>query len=213
MEGMLIVVTLLSLAAAGLSGVMAWRARADERRRAAARVESLGTAIDAALAPFRTSPPIAIDGLFARAEASRIRSRPAIRAAAAGFMTLLLLAAIAFHELRGAGPANLAASAETPLLELLVMHHAREGAALKVSGIVRNISTGPAVDHVAAGVLAFDSTGALMTSNRAPLDLVTLPAGTETPFEVTLPVADGVARYRVTFRSPSGVIRHIDRRG
>jgi len=39
-----------------------------------------------------------------------------------------------------------------------------------------------------------------------------LGPGDESPFVVNIPNVVDVARYRVTFRSGSGVVRHVDRR-
>ena len=103
-------------------------------------------------------------------------------------------------------------SAPAPL-ELLSMRHQRQGTTLTVSGLVRNPGKGAAVNGVTAVVFAFDRTGAFVASGRAPLDFGALAPGDESPFVVNVPNVSEVARYRVTFRSGTGVVRHIDRRG
>jgi len=65
----------------------------------------------------------------------------------------------------------------------------------------------------AAVVFAFDRTGAFLASGRAALDFSALSPGDESPFVVNIANVADVARYRVTFRSGSGVVRHVDRRG
>jgi hypothetical protein len=54
--------------------------------------------------------------------------------------------------------------------------------------------------------------GNFVASGRAPLDFVTLAPGDESPFRVTIPHVNDVGRYRVSFRTESGVVRHVDRR-
>ena len=92
------------------------------------------------------------------------------------------------------------------------MRHQREGTTLTVSGLVRNPAAGAAVNGVTAVVFAFDRNGAFVASGRAPLDFSSLAPGDESPFVVDVPNVSDVARYRVTFRSGNGVVRHIDQR-
>ena len=92
------------------------------------------------------------------------------------------------------------------------MRHAREGATMTVTGLVRNPAAGVEARRVAAIVFAFDRAGSFLGSGRAPLDFVVLEPGGESPFVVTIPNVAGVARYRVSFRTDDGVVRHVDRR-
>jgi len=60
---------------------------------------------------------------------------------------------------------------------------------------------------------AFDDKGSFLASGRAPIDVAALAPGDESPFVVSVPVADAVARYRIGFRGEDGrVIAHIDKR-
>ena len=59
---------------------------------------------------------------------------------------------------------------------------------------------------------AFDKSGTFVASGRAPLDFTTLQAGDESPFVVTIPNVSEVGRYRVSFRTDGGMLRHVDRR-
>ena len=115
----------------------------------------------------------------------------------------------------GARTADTTASTATasPPLELMSMRHQRQGTTLTVSGLVRNPGKGTAVNGVTAVVFAFDRTGAFVASGRAALDFSALAPGDESPFVVNVPNVPDVARYRITFRSGTGVVRHIDRRG
>jgi hypothetical protein len=92
------------------------------------------------------------------------------------------------------------------------MRHTRDGDNLTVSGLVRNPHAGAHATRVTAVILAFNRAGAFINSARAPLDFTTLEPGDESPFVVTIPSAADVGRYRVSFRTDAGVIRHIDRR-
>jgi hypothetical protein len=98
------------------------------------------------------------------------------------------------------------------MLELVSMQHAREGRALTVTGLVRNPRTGVPRSNIEAIVSAFDRKGALVTSSEVGLDFVNLAPGDESPFVVTLRDASGVARYRVSFRTGTSTLRHVDRR-
>jgi len=98
-------------------------------------------------------------------------------------------------------------------LELLSMRYQRQGDVLTVSGLVRNPARGAAVNGVTAVVFAFDHNGAFVASGRAPLDFSALAPGDESPFAVTVPNVSDIGRYRVSFRTGRGVVRHIDRRG
>ena len=62
-------------------------------------------------------------------------------------------------------------------------------------------------------VFAFDAKGNYISSSRAAVDFVSLKPGDESPFVVSMPSTSGVSRYRVTFRTDAGVVRHVDKRG
>src|SRR5207247_871120 len=76
-------------------------------------------------------------------------------------------------------------------LELLSMRDARDHDTLTISGLVRNGRKSADVDHVTAVVFAFGSGGNFMASGRAPIEILRLRPGEESPFLVTVPgVAD-----------------------
>ncbi len=128
---------------------------------------------------------------------------------------LLLIVGSVWLTSRTSNPAQAsakAASGEGRPLELMSMRYQRQGTTLTVSGLVKNPAAGGAVNGVIAVVFAFDHNGAFVASGRAPLDFSALAPGDESPFVVNVPNVSDVARYRVTFRSGNGVVRHIDRR-
>jgi hypothetical protein len=163
---------------------------------------------------------VAVGSVFDRATEG-LRGRPAVKMAVIGAMVVTIV----IGAMIGARVSDNAAAATTPArheaiatnapapLELMSMRHQRQGTTLTVSGLVRNPSQGVAMNGITAVVFAFDRTGAFLASGRAALDFSALGPGDESPFVVNIPNVLDVARYRVTFRSGSGVVRHIDRRG
>jgi hypothetical protein len=204
----LIVVSLLS--AAGFGG-FAWHLLREERRRSAARVAVLSSAIDATT-PARATP--GVSELFAPKPSAAAHGSPLIKLAVGVGMAIVLIVVVASAN-RGAGSADeekqAEASASAPL-ELISMRHTREGDRLTVSGLVRNPRAGTDATRVTAVILAFNRAGAFVNSARAPIDFTMLEPGEESPFVVTLPAAADVGRYRVSFRTDAGVVRHVDRR-
>jgi hypothetical protein len=204
----LVVVSLLS--AAGFGG-FAWHLLREERRRSAARVAALSSAIDVGTP---SAPTFAVSELFAAAPSAAAHGNPLIKVVVGVVMAVVLLVVIASAN-RGsdAKESGSGAAARTSApLELISMRHTREGNTLTVSGLVRNPRAGANATRVTAVILAFNRAGAFVNSARAPLDFTTLEPGDESPFVVTLPSAADVGRYRVSFRTDAGVIRHVDRR-
>lgn len=206
METVLLVVTIGSLAAAAGCGALAWRLLQEDRRRSTARVAALAAAIDGA-EPAAASP--GIGELFAPTHSDAARGAPAIKAAAGVVMAIILLVAVAVNRGERAGTTPTAAAAP---LELLSMRHARQGDTFTISGLVRNPRGGGEIARVAAVVFAFDRAGTFVASGRAPLDFTTLDPGDESPFVVSIPDVSEVGRYRVSFRTGDGAVRHVDRR-
>jgi hypothetical protein len=97
-------------------------------------------------------------------------------------------------------------------LELVALEHARTADTLKISGIVRNPVAGTERRQVAAVVFLFDRAGSFVASGRAPLDYQALAPGDESPFLITVPGAGNAVRYRVSFRTGSDVLSHVDKR-
>ena len=213
MDSVLFALTIISVFATVACAGFAWHLLREERRRSDARVAALSTAIDSE-EPYQASPPpVAVSGLFNAERSASARGNPMIKVGVGVVMILALIVAVATSN-RGPGRAGAhgaAASAGRPL-ELISMRHARQGETLTVSGLVRNPRNAPRAERVTAVVFAFDRAGAFVASGRAPLDFVTLDAGDESPFVVSVPGVSEVGRYRVTFRTESGIVRHVDRR-
>jgi hypothetical protein len=216
MDPVLLTVAIVALLAATGFAAWAWRLLRLERERSAARVAALSTAIDATTP---AAPTAGISELFAAKRSDAAAGNPMLKAGVAVAMTILLAAIVAWANGRPSGAASGQAAAAgvtrtrtVAPLELLSMRHTREGTTLTVSGLVRNPPAGATVSHITAVVLAFNGAGAFVASGRAALDFTTLDPSDESPFVVTIAGAPDVARYRVSFRTEDGVVRHIDRR-
>ena len=210
MDVVLFTITLVSLASAIIFGTLAWQAYRQEHRRADARVAALSAAIDGDSTTRGAGMPVAAhpQGMFAPERHVAARGHVLIKGAVGIAMTLAVIVAVAMGTREAGSPVHMAAPA---LLELLSMRHTRDGGNLTVSGFVRNPAAGPDIDHVTVVVLAFDQDGGFVASGRAPLEIPTLRPGDESPFMVTI-AGVGIERYRVTFRTDGGVVRHLDRR-
>jgi hypothetical protein len=101
---------------------------------------------------------------------------------------------------------------ESAPLELVTLDHDRRAGGLRVRGVVRNAAGTPARRNLAAVVLAFRADGGFLASGRAALSPESMPPGGEAAFEVDVPEARNVERYRVSFRTDTAVIPHVDRR-
>jgi hypothetical protein len=215
MDVVLLALTVISLIAAAGFAVVAWRTLAEDRRRSAARVASLAVAIDAGVPrSSQVEAPVAVASMFTTTPGGSLKSRPLIKAAVVATMGVAIVVAVAMSSGgRDESPAPPAATArQAAPLELVSMRHAREGSTLTVSGLVRNPRGGNAATRVTAVVFAFDKNGTFVASGRAPLDFTTLEPGDESPFVVTIPNVANVGRYRVSFRTEAGMLRHVDRR-
>lgn len=135
-------------------------------------------------------------------------------AVAAGVLAVLL--GVTFSVLspgRTAADGAVAASSTAAPLELLTLRHAAETGSLIVSGLVQNPKRGAPLGRAVATAYALAADGSVLATGRAPIDVVALGPGEESPFVVTVPVSGSVARYRIGFRAEDGsVIAHVDRR-
>jgi hypothetical protein len=114
---------------------------------------------------------------------------------------------------RAAPPFKPVVAAAPPALELLSLRDSRQPGSLTITGLVQNPRGGAMLTRVTVTAFAFDETGAFLASGRALLDVTALAPGDESPFVVTVPVSENVARYRIGFRGDDGrVIAHTDRR-
>jgi hypothetical protein len=212
MDAFLVVLTCVSVAAAAMFGISAQRARADQARRSAARVAALSDAIDASdpSAPGAASTEhVAVASMFSTAGAS-VKGLPLVRVAVFGMLATAFVVVVAMANRDHSAPA--ASVPDTGALELVSMQHTREGRTLTVLGLVRNPPGGMPRARIDAVVLVFDSRNSFIASGRAALDFTTLAPGDESPFVVRIPDVSDVARYRVSFRTETGILRHRDLR-
>jgi hypothetical protein len=235
MEFLLLILVIVSLAAAAGFAFVAWRLQREDRQRSAARVAVLSSAIDggkpdvAGEIPSERTPvgadlqvgllqvgPLQADSprsMFDTMSGGSLKGRPMLKAAVVAVMGIVVVVAAAMGNDGGSTSSRpaLALPSSAPL-ELMSMRHTLDKSTLTVTGLVRNPKAGQQARRVAAVVLAFDRTGAFVASGRAPLDFVVLEPDDESPFVVTIPNIKQVARYRVSFRTDDGVVRHVDRR-
>jgi hypothetical protein len=113
----------------------------------------------------------------------------------------------------GAAAKSAAAAAPAAGLELISLRDSRQADALTITGLVRNPSQGAPLDRITVTAYTFDDKGSFLASGRALIDVTALAPGDESPFVVSVPVTETVARYRIGFRGEDGrVIAHIDKR-
>jgi hypothetical protein len=216
--------TLVSLLVAIVMTAVALRMSAEERRRSSVRVAALASDIHDGDFDLR-SDAAAVDGappvgdLFTVAQPAQSGTRFAT-VIACGVIVVGTLATATLLLSSGSRSAT-AATAEsrtTPAaqpavpLELLALGHDRAGDELTVRGVIRNPSSGVAVDHLTAVVFLFNRDGSFLTSGRATVESPALVPGGESRFIVSVPSAADVGRYRVSFRTDDRVVAHVDRR-
>lgn len=174
-----------------------------------------------AATPEHDHTPVAGAALFAEPEAasSPWGTRIAVMSGLALAIAAIVLFALAARERAtqyAAEPSTRSVAttmSATPGLELLSLHDTRQPGTLTITGLVQNPPNGAMLTRVSVTAFAFDESGGFLASGRALLDITALAPGDESPFVVTVPVADNVARYRIGFRGDDGrVISHIDRR-
>jgi hypothetical protein len=205
-------VTTLSVAVAVVSGVIAWRVLHLERLRSLARVASLEAAIDddSGVDEFawETAPPQPTSPapLFETAPRHRGPLLTAAVSLVAGVMVIVLMAMLADRDRAVPSPDPPGQDS----LELLSMAHSQEGSTLIVNGVVRNPSRA-ATAPLTTVVTALDRDGHSIGSATAAM--TPLAPGTTAPFTVRLDHITALGRYRVSFKTPTGVAPHVDRRG
>lgn len=212
MDILLIILTCASVTAAAVFGISVWRLRADAERRSAARVAALSAAIDASelSSPCSEINPVPVTSMFATTAGASVSGRPLVKLGIFGALAATFLVIVAMANRSHVEP--VVPAANEAVLELVSMHHTREGAILTVSGLVRNPRAGVPRTRIDAVVFAFDRTGGFLASGRAALDFTNLAPGDESPFVVKVPDVSDVVRYRVSFRTETGILRHLDRR-
>ena len=206
----LLVLSITAVVAAIAATAYAWRIARTERLRADARVAALAAAIDGTSEEAGTTP------MFERAPRSGLQGRPLLKLGVGFAMAVLVIVLIAMSGDRHATSADERQTAASdqpaaPALELLSMRHTRTGDGLTVTGLVRNRGAADTAS-ITAVVFVFDRDGGFVASGRAPLEFGSVALGDESPFKVTIPDVKDVGRYRVSFRTPVGIVPHVDRR-
>jgi hypothetical protein len=233
----LLLVTLVSILLAIVMSAIAWRSSREERRRADARVAALAADIEDAVAsrkvvglrsqPARATRPIVATSsdLFTAGDPAGASSRSVV-VVGIGLFVFATLAALGVVFSSGsrataippaaanapAEPARAAAAGAQVPLELVALGQERAGDHLIVRGVIQNPPAGARVDRLIAVAFLFDRDGGFLTSGRAPIETTALPPGGESAFSIDVPGAANVARYRVSFRTESVVIPHVDKR-
>jgi hypothetical protein len=227
---MLLLLAVASTMLAAAMGVVTWRVVREDRRRSDARVAAL--AADVYTEPsadpqvdlrLNEAPHVRVDHLFTPADDDRPQRAPFVSILAGGALVVVTVGALLVWLTsaprpatasagRAAGVAAAPAQAPSAPLELLALAHEREDDRLTVRGIVRNPPNAGEVANLTAVVLLFNQQGGFLTSGRAAVHTGGLRPGMEAPFVVTVPGAAEVGRYRVSFRTESGVVPHVDRR-
>jgi len=229
----LLVVTLVSLLLAVVMSVIAWRVAREERQRADARVAALASDIQAAVAAaggrrseptlraVHPAPASSADLFVAQPSATSSRSVLVVGLGLFAFATVAALAVVLTSSAHAPDPAHAVNATRTPnavqssqpsSLDLVALGHERDGDRLIVRGVVRNPSTVSPATALTVVVFAFDRDGGFVTSGRAPIDAARLEPGGDSTFTVTLPHAERVVRYRVSFRTDAAIVPHVDRR-
>jgi hypothetical protein len=180
---------------------------------------SLDASLAARYAPSADSTAAPTHELFTSSTPStRTGGRWGIALAAGGLVVATAAAAaIVFSGESATVPiSTTTAAAAAPVaaapLELVALAHERDGDSLTVRGVVRNPSTGTAMDRLVAVVFVFNREGGFAGSGRAAVESPSLIPGGESGFVVTVPAAGDIGRYRVSFRSDDQVISHVDKR-
>ena len=204
----LVVLTVTAVIVALAAVVYAWRVARTNQLRSEARVAALAAAIDGTVGD--TPAP-----MFAGTPRSGLQGRPLLKLGVGFAMAVGIIVLVAMSSDRPATSADepLPASnaKSTQELELLSMRHARAGDQMTVMGLVRNRGDAPST-AITAVVFVFDRDGGFVASGRAPLEFAGISNGDESPFQVTIPEVKDVGRYRVSFRTESGIVPHVDRR-
>jgi hypothetical protein len=170
--------------------------------------------------PMRASAPVATSAMFVEPPASSPWGhRFAVMAGLALVLASVILFALASNTgdvtpRRAFTSSAAAPAAAAPAgLELISLRDSKKADSLTITGLVRNPQGGNPLSRVAVTAYTFDDKGSFLASGRALIDVTSLAPGDESPFVVTVPVTDTVARYRIGFRGDDGhVIAHIDKR-
>jgi len=222
MTVLLVLVALVSLVIAGVLALYVRRLARTERERseasAAALADMIGPAhletpaVTGTTFDVPTSHDVVPGSMFDATQPSAASPRVLLIPAIGLFVVIAALSAVYLWNRPSAQPVA-AAEASTAPLELVALRHQRRGDSMIISGLVRNPHGGRPIQSLSAVAFTFDKQGTFLASGRSPLDFPLLQPGDESPFTVTVPNSPAIGRYRVTFRTDSGIVPHVDRRG
>jgi hypothetical protein len=214
MTALLVVVTIVSLAIAGLLLIYVRQLTRAERDRSNASAAALADMIGPAHFGSATdAAPTTSAAMFGTAE-SAASSPPAFLVPAIGLVVVAAALTGVYLWNRPVGPGTVsAADVQYAALELVTLRHQRSADALVISGVVRNPHQGEALGRLSAVAFTFNREGRFLASGRAPIDFPRLQPGDESPFTVTVSNSSAIGRYRVSFRTEAGIVPHVDRRG
>ena len=176
-------------------GVVTWRLLREERRRSAARLAAL--AAELGERPSASAEPVAspTDLFQIRSDERGERTR---RLAGFGVAGVVVVAIVSVVLLFPTGQPEVVPEEPRLPVELVALRHERQDGMLAISGTVRNPRNGPAGRQLTVMALALDDHGGVISTGRAPIELDSSAAGTESTFAVSLPAEDAT-RYRISF--------------
>ena len=127
--------------------------------------------------------------------------------------SVVILATVSFTMLFGPGgtPGGPETGTAQPV-ELLSLAHTRQGDLLAITGALRNPSDGIERGQLSVTAIVFDRDGGVVGTGQTPLPVTVLRPGSETPFTISLPDADRINRYRISFMQGQDSVPHVDRR-
>lgn len=163
-----------------------------------------------AVAPPVLGAPLPTE-LFSPIGGASASLRPFLATVAA---VVVVMAAVSFtmlFRLPGGAPPNPGTGA-TPAVELLSLAHARQGGYLAITGSIRNPSDGIERGHLSVTAIVFDNDGGVVGTGQTPLPVSVLSPGSETLFTISLPNAERINRYRISFMQGPDSVPHVDRR-
>jgi len=187
------------------------------RRSAPARAAGPTPSTNAAVPPLvvAVTPPVlgapSPTELFTPIGGPSASLRPLLATVAA---TVVVLAAVSFTMLFGlpGGAAPNPGTGTAPAVELLSLAHARQGDYLTITGSIRNPTDGIERGHLSVTAIVFDHAGGVVGTGQTPLPVRVLSPGSETLFTISLPDAERINRYRISFMQGPDRVPHVDRR-
>ena len=206
-----------ALGAPGVTPHVRMGASAPPRRRSALARGARPTLAEAAV-----TPPVAAvaapvwealsqTALFAPIGGASASLRPFLATVAAAVVVLAAVSFTMVFGLPGGAPPDPGTSTGAPV-ELLSLAHVRQGDYLTITGSILNPSDGIERGQLSITAIVFDKDGGVVGTGQTPLPVRVLLPGSETLFTISLPDAERINRYRISFMQGPDGVQHIDRR-